>query len=156
MCDHIRLHKAYSRPQLSRAQHSFEQSSFKSRRSMTYTTNEEDQKEVARLQKRISESNKKNKDDNEITSAKSMSECPSYVEIDEGAHKYVLVSGGNPTTSEKQYFVRSKQGASYHRNVAEPFVQQLERLGFSNIDVTGGGRILLDEASKRISIYGYS
>jgi len=120
---------------------------------MTYTTNEEDQKEVAKLKARLNKRNEATSDDEGLTS---WTKIPS-VSIDEGANKYVLISATEPSINEEtQYFVVSKKGASYHRNAAEPFVCMLESSGYTNIDVTGGGRILLDSDKKHISIFGYS
>lgn len=50
----------------------------------------------------------------------------------------------------------SKRGASYHRNAAEPLVDRLQANGYKNINVTGGGRIFLDDDAKKISIFGFS
>merc|ERR1712194_96186 len=53
------------------------------------------------------------------------------VSIAEGAHKYVLISANEPTKAgNKRRFVVSAHGAPYHRNVAEPFVERLERMDF--------------------------
>jgi len=82
------------------------------------------------------------------------------VSIDEGTHKYVLISAKHPNHSDddddKQYFVVSKKGAAYHRNVAEGFVSKLEAHGYSNIHILGGGRISLDSLNTKISIFGFS
>ena len=78
--------------------------------------------------------------------------------IDEGAHKYVLISAETPYSepTSTQYFVVSKRGAAYHRNVAEVYVQKLEANGYSNINILGGGRISLDAVNAKISIFGFS
>lgn len=79
--------------------------------------------------------------------------------IDEGTHKYVLLSARIPHHSPEhdiQYFVVSKRGAAYHRNVAEDFVSKLEVHGYSNINILGGGRLLLDNLNTKISIFGFS
>jgi phosphohistidine phosphatase len=82
------------------------------------------------------------------------------VSIDEGTHKYVLISAMAPCTKDErpttQHFVVSRRGAPYHQNVAEGFVQQLEAKGYSNIDIQGGGRILLDSPNAQCHIYGFS
>ena len=86
-----------------------------------------------------------------------------------GAHKYVLISAVEPSsyhsesqptttidTIETTFFVTSKSLASYHRNVAEPFVNRLVANGYKDIRVTGGGRILLNPEDKNIEVYGHS
>jgi phosphohistidine phosphatase len=76
------------------------------------------------------------------------------VKIDEGRHKYVQIRAS--IDGEERVFVTSKRGAHYHRNAAEPLIDELERAGYHDVEVTGGGRIELDARAKRISIYGYS
>ena len=79
------------------------------------------------------------------------------VSIDEGANKYVLISAILPgEVGERQNFVVSRLGAAYHRNAAEPMVDELERRGYSSISILGGGRIQLDSKQKKVSIFGYS
>lgn len=55
-----------------------------------------------------------------------------------------------------EYFVTSRRGAHYHRNAADPLIFELEAAGYYDIEVTGGGRIDLNEDNKTISIFGYS
>jgi hypothetical protein len=119
---------------------------------MDYTTNEEDQRKAARLQARLRETS----DDPSPTSDHSDLHRIPNVTIADGAHKYVLISAILPGGNERQNFVCSKRGASYHMNCAEPMVEALERSGYSSINVSGGGRIFLDEDNKKISIFGYS
>lgn len=119
---------------------------------MTYTTNEEDQREVARLQARLAEEKPSS---TSISSGVSAYKIPS-VTIDEGAHKYVLISALTPGGDERQHFVVSRRGAQYHCNAAEPMVEAMERSGYTRISIMGGGRIELDNDKKMISIYGYS
>ena len=115
-----------------------------------YTTNAHDQAEAAKLKVRLSEGQKlKHLDQHEFHPVQA-------VKIASGAHKYVLISAEEPRSSETKYFVTSRKGAHYHRNAAEPFVHDLEKHGYNNIQVTGGGRIQLDEAKKRIAIFGFS
>lgn len=109
-----------------------------------YTTNDEDQREVARLKERLGKSGS-------TTSRRSL--VPN-VKIDEGRHKYVQIRAS--VDGEEQVFVTSRRGAHYHRDAAEPFISALEEAGYHDIDVTGGGRIDLDMQAKRMSIYGYS
>jgi phosphohistidine phosphatase len=109
-----------------------------------YTTNDEDQREVARLKERLGKGNSN-------TARRSV--VPN-VKIDEGRHKYVQIRAA--VDGEEQVFVTSKRGAHYHRDAAEPFISALEEAGYHDIDVAGGGRIDLDTQAKRISIYGYS
>jgi len=117
-----------------------------------YTTNAEDQAAVKKLKERIASNG-----------AKSSSICTQQFEtvssviIANGAYKYVLISAKASEESAKEsYFVTSKKGAHYHRNAAEPLIHMLESNGYSNINVLGGGRIMLDEEKKEISIFGYS
>lgn len=123
-----------------------------------YTTNEEDQLEAARLQRRLQGANDGDDVDvdhgnDEFISNKN--QIPN-VSIDEGAHKYVLLSAILPGGGERQHFVVSQTDAEYHRSVAEPYVEALERRGYKSIRILGGGRIALSHAKKTISIYGYS
>lgn len=117
-----------------------------------HTTNAEDQREAARLQKRLQDA----QDDESLTGAADSGYRIPNVSIDSGAHKYVLISAIIPGGGERQHFVVSRRGAEYHRNAAEPFVEALERSGYLSIQILGGGRIALDERQKSIKIYGYS
>ena len=119
---------------------------------MEYTTNEEDQREAAKLQARLREDGNEGNDDLPIDSG---IRIPN-VSIDAGAHKYVLINALLPSGEERQHFVVSRRGAQYHRNAAEPFVEALERSGYSSINILGGGRIAFDEEKKTIHIFGYS
>eukprot|EP00539_Tryblionella_compressa_P019003 CAMPEP_0178871030 /NCGR_PEP_ID=MMETSP0747-20121128/7390_1 /TAXON_ID=913974 /ORGANISM="Nitzschia punctata, Strain CCMP561" /LENGTH=157 /DNA_ID=CAMNT_0020538185 /DNA_START=139 /DNA_END=615 /DNA_ORIENTATION=+ len=121
-----------------------------------YTTNEEDQREAARLQARLRADNYDNDDDLPSSSDDSSFVRLPNVTIDEGAHKYVLISAVAPAGEERQHFVVSRRGAHYHRNAAEPFIEALERSGYKSISVNGGGRIALDNTKRTISVYGYS
>ena len=127
-----------------------------------FTTNEEDQREAKKLQARLQKSTENDDDENETTTTNSAAATASYqnipsVTLAEGAHKYVLITAFLPNNSnERQHFVVSKRNAAYHRNVAEPFVELLERNGYRAINIKGGGRIALDTVTKSISIYGYS
>jgi phosphohistidine phosphatase len=127
-----------------------------------FTTNEEDQREAAKLQERLRQvtGDDDNDDDNDdeiqVHSNNSSSRIIPNVSVDEGRHKYVLVSALAPHANERQHFVVSKRGAAYHRNAAEPFVDALERSGYRSIDIMGGGRIDLDCTKKSIHVYGYS
>jgi phosphohistidine phosphatase len=90
---------------------------------------------------------------------------PSVI-VANGAHKYVLIAAKEPESGtnddnndndpSETYFVTSKRGAHYHVNAAEPVIERLETSGYSNIRVLGGGRIFLDDETKKISIFGYS
>ena len=117
-----------------------------------FTTNEEDQREAARLQKRLQDA----QDDDSLTGATDSGYRIPNVSIDSGTHKYVLISAILPGGGERQYFVVSRRGAEYHRNAAEPFVEALEGSGYMSIQILGGGRITLNEKQKSINIYGYS
>ena len=41
-------------------------------------------------------------------------------------------------------------------DVAGPLTEELSSLNYSNIEVLGGGRILLDSSLKKLVVYGYS
>jgi hypothetical protein len=106
--------------------------------SHSYTTNEEDQREAARLQQRLRAN---------LTTGK-VTKRVDPVQIAKGRHKYVLIQAEND--GETEYFVTSRKGAHYHRNAAEPLIYELEAAGYSDINVTGGGRIDFDEVNKTI------
>lgn len=112
-----------------------------------YTTNDEDQREAAKLQARL-------RDKPSISKSAGRKERVPSVEVANGKHKYVLIRAS--LDGEEQYFVTSRRGAHYHRNAAEPFIAKLEDAGYYDIEVTGGGRIALNEEEKTMSIYGYS
>jgi phosphohistidine phosphatase len=121
-----------------------------------FTTNKEDQQKAAQLQARLRQVTSEDDEDDTADATMQIMKMP-HVSIDEGKHKYVLISAVAPnSTSTRQHFVVSKRGASYHRNAAEPFVEALERCGYKSIDIQGGGRIALDSKNKTISVYGYS
>lgn len=124
-----------------------------------YTTNDEDQREAARLQRRLQDNSHDDEDDY-LTAGAAAHNDSGYripnVSIDSGAHKYVLISAILPGGRERQHYVVSRRGAHYHRNAAEPFVDALEGSGYLSIQILGGGRIALDEGKKSIHIYGYS
>ena len=115
------------------------------------TTNAEDQAEASVLKARLAEQSQQESSGNHRNFRPMIS-----VQIDPGAHKYVLISARTPNDGTDRYFVASKRGASYHRNVAAPFVQELEEHGYQHIQIVGGGRINLDKDAKKISIYGFS
>jgi phosphohistidine phosphatase len=114
-----------------------------------YTTNEEDQRNAAELKARLAEQNRGRSAESSTTAS-----MPA-VSMDEGAHKYVLIKA-RMKPSDEEYFVVSSKYAKYHQNAAEPMVNSLERAGYGEIDVLGGGRINLNSSSKKISIYGFS
>ncbi|KAL7561194.1 hypothetical protein ACA910_004120 [Epithemia clementina (nom. ined.)] len=118
-----------------------------------FTTNEEDQREAARLKARLEADNTKRR--TAATASKYPPATVPHVQIDDGAHKYVLIQAERPG-GDLEYFVTSRRGASYHRNAAEPLINQLEAAGYVDIQVTGGGRILWEEELKKISIFGFS
>jgi phosphohistidine phosphatase len=122
-----------------------------------FTTNAKDQAEVAKLKQRLLDQN--GQTPNTVTETSTQQRVPS-VQVAEGTHKYVLIraiaQGNSLATDEQQYFVASKRGAAYHRDAAEPMIEQLEAAGYAKIDVTGGGRIRLNSAAKTMVIYGFS
>ncbi len=132
-----------------------------------YTTNAQDRQAAADLQARllfsnVNESNNVHHNDDEGDDEDDDEDgtgnlLPS-VSIDEGAHKYVLITATSPSpsNSSQQTFVYSRRHAKYHVNVAEEFVPQLECYGYTSIRVAGGGRILRNDTEKKIHIFGYS
>ena len=110
----------------------------------TYTTNEEDRQEAERLKNRL----RANQGTGLVTRQ------VDHVQIANGKHKYVLIQAEN--NGKTEYFVTSRRGAHYHRNAAEPLIFELESAGYYDIEVTGGGRIDLDEVNRRIAIFGFS
>ena len=112
-----------------------------------YTTNAEDQAAVQQLNERLAQSNA-----NESLS--SFQAVPN-VSLAHGTHKYVLLSAKTPHDF-MEYFVTSRHNAPYHRNAAEPYIKILQQNGYSDIRVTGGGRITFNEVEKKIFIFGYS
>jgi phosphohistidine phosphatase len=128
---------------------------------MDYTTNEDDLQGAARLQARLrtqAEEQPGTADNipTGSTSSTGRATLPPFpnVTIDDGAHKYVLISAVRH--NERQHFVVSRRGAAYHKDAAEPVVEALERSGYTSIAILGGGRIRLDKDNATISIYGYS
>ncbi len=117
-----------------------------------FTTNAKDQAEAAKLKARLAQQQHKTNNPSSTLDFKPVRP----VKIAQGAHKYVLISAFEPDSHVEQFFVTSKRGASYHRNAASPFVKDLEEHGYEKIQVLGGGRILLDEDGKKISIFGFS
>ena len=114
-----------------------------------FTTNAEDLREAERLQARL-----RQRQEQPRSSTQPQQRLAS-VHIAEGAHKYVLISAETPD-GEPQWFVTSRTGAPYHRNVAEPMIAQLEHACYTNICVTGGGRIHLQTNAKEMAIFGFS
>jgi Janus/Ocnus family (Ocnus) len=116
-----------------------------------YTTNDEDKAEALRLKKEL----KKSPTEKGIKAGDRF-EPINPVKIAKGANKYVLIKAREPNSREDTYFVTSKDSAHYHRNVATPFIHDLQAHGYESIEILGGGRILLDEDSKKVDIFGFS
>lgn len=114
-----------------------------------YTTNALDREQAAKLQARLAESKHSAPPSSDFQPV----EC---VQIAEGRHKYVLISAREPSSQEFTYFVTSRKGAHYHRNAAEPLVDSLEKSGYQDIEITGGGRIFLNTEERKISVFGFS
>ena len=115
------------------------------------TTNDEDLRKVAELKGRL-----KSIQQSALSDGNEGARIPS-VEIAQGRHKYVLIKATFLPTGEEQYIVTSKFRAAYHRDAAEPMIEKLEKSGaYSDIEVTGGGRIQYNVAEKKIDIFGYS
>jgi phosphohistidine phosphatase len=126
----------------------------RSKNKMSCTTNEEDQREAARLQARLRDQAASKGSNVPPTASGSTNATIPNVTIADGAHKYVLMTAVKD--NERQHFVVSRKGAAYHRDAAEPMVESLERSGYESIAILGGGRIRLDRDNATISIYGYS
>lgn len=122
-----------------------------------YTTNAHDLAEAAKLQSQLEddEANINNNNDPSQQQQRAATYRIPSVSIDSGAYKYVLIQTTNNNNKE-EIFVHSKRGAHYHRNVAEPLIPILQQSGYTNIRITGGGRILRDDDDKIIKIFGYS
>ena len=117
----------------------------------SHTTSAEDQANVAALKARLEGTSTATAAENGAADAP-YDQIP-QVEIDPGAHKYVLISAHTPTDPPKKlHFVVSKSGAKYHANAAEPFVHRLEEAGYRDIRVTGGGRITYQPDQRIVSI----
>lgn len=131
-----------------------------------YTTNAVDQAEAARLKEYLANDAIEAKRDNVAAATVDIlrNNSISFVSIDEGKHKYVLMKAtvGNDDDDdgkqqlESHMFVISRRGAHYHRNVAEWYIPKLQNLGFSKIEIQGGGRIIRDDLNKKIKVFGYS
>mmetsp|Transcript_25533 Transcript_25533/g.39533 ORF Transcript_25533/g.39533 Transcript_25533/m.39533 type:complete len:205 (+) Transcript_25533:64-678(+) len=124
------------------------------------TTNEKDLREVERLRARLADAGSAS---SAADGGPVQIDVPALasVHIDEGANKYVLVRAREPARDEislpaRRTFVVSKKGAPYHRNAAEPFVERLLEFGYTDVRITGGGRILLDNEERKVSIFGFS
>jgi 23S rRNA-/tRNA-specific pseudouridylate synthase len=84
---------------------------------------------------------------------------PPTVQLSPGGNKYVLIKA----VSEDEtvyWFVKSASpeecGGPYHANVAQDVIEWIEAAGFSNVQVTGGGRIDYDPDKKGAHVYGFS
>ncbi|GMI46042.1 hypothetical protein TrCOL_g13585 [Triparma columacea] len=126
------------------------------------TTSDADVKNVQRIKESLALSNASNSHSNTApcssgTDDLSQKSIPKVkeVSIEEGANKYVLVTGRDENNEEK-VFVYSRISANYHADVAGPLTEELSSLNYSNIEVLGGGRILLDSSLKKLVVYGYS
>lgn len=125
-----------------------------------YTTNEQDLKEAADIQKRLlSRAQQQTIEDTDTSTNNNNSNVndniPS-VSLDEGAYKYVLITANTLSTNLSRTFVYSKRNASYHKDVAQYLLPILEGERYTNIRIKGGGRILRDDTEKKIHIFGYS
>ena len=122
------------------------------------TTNAHDLQEAAKLQARLEAQAADTKASSSNTAAADTNHnadgIPSVL-LDEGAYKYVLIAA-DTSAGQQRIFVYSKRNASYHRNVAEYLLPQLEGANYTNIRITGGGRILRDDEDKKVHIFGYS
>jgi len=122
-----------------------------------YTTNAHDQQEAAKLKERLRRENEEQEQKHKSAGGGSANfrRVPN-VQLAAGKWKYVQISATEPGSAEPQLFVTSKKGVRYHRQAAEPVVEQLRRAGYTNIEIKGGGRIQLDPKSRTMKIYGFS
>ena len=135
-----------------------------------FTTNAHDLAEAAKLKARLEEQSATEQQHPSTAASVSTEQIPT-VSIDPGRHKYVLVTAAT-SSNERQVFVYSRRGAQYHRDVADVLIPMLESSGYSNIRITGGGRISRDDGealydekftgigsnkeTRKIHIFGYS
>ena len=115
------------------------------------TTNEHDLREAARLKDQLQADKGQT---NAVATATPFSKRLSSVEICDGAHKYVQLTASLDGT--EQVFVVSRKNAAYHRNAAEPFIDKLQKHGYYDIEVAGGGRVAVDSDERTVSIFGFS
>eukprot|EP00980_Cylindrotheca_fusiformis_P003064 scaffold713_cov131-Cylindrotheca_fusiformis.AAC.22 len=86
---------------------------------------------------------------------------PPTVQLSPGKNKYILIKAVDDDDDGRVYwFVKSASptecGGPYHANVAQDTLEWIEAAGFTNIQVTGGGRIDYDDEDKRAHVYGFS
>jgi phosphohistidine phosphatase len=92
---------------------------------------------------------------------------PPTVQLAPGQNKYVLVRVKDDDddldrSSSRQYlwFVKSATpkdcGGPYHSNVAQDLVEWIQAAGYTDIVVTGGGRIDYHPDGKTANVYGFS
>ena len=83
---------------------------------------------------------------------------PPRVQLSPGKNKYVLIKV--ESNDDAIWFVKSASpkecGGPYHANVAEDLIEWIQAAGYSNIQVTGGGRIDYNSEKQHAHIYGYS
>lgn len=86
------------------------------------------------------------------------SEVPSCVIDEDCRQKYVLIQVTAPIFPEPIYLVRARMHASYHKDAAQPTLQQLNQSAIPGLTyiVLGGGRIEHNLKDKEIKIYGHS
>jgi len=79
------------------------------------------------------------------------------VSIDEGDLNYVVVTAVSPSPSNlHKTFIYSRKNAQYHVNVAIELLPKLRKRSYTDIQITGGGRIMRDDKNKIIHISGCS
>lgn len=86
---------------------------------------------------------------------------PPRVQLSPGKHKYVLIKViADVEEAGAYWFVKSASpkdcGGPYHANVAQDMIEWIDAAGYSNIQVTGGGRIDYDPDRRRAHVYGFS
>jgi 23S rRNA pseudouridine1911/1915/1917 synthase len=85
---------------------------------------------------------------------------PRTVQLSPGKNKYILIKVVAKSNNTVYWFVKSASpgecGGPYHANVAQDLIEWLRSAGFSNIKVTGGGRIDYDADRQQANVYGFS
>ena len=92
---------------------------------------------------------------------------PPRAMLSPGKNKYVLVKVLNPLASDERageeqflWFVKSATpkecGGPYHANVAKDLIDWIHAAGYTDTEITGGGRIDYDSSQQTAFVYGFS
>lgn len=78
------------------------------------------------------------------------------VDIDpNGRFKYILIEVKDPESKSEKFIVRGYKSCAYHVDIFERVQPELTKLGLK-CKCVGGGRILHENGTKSIFIFGYS